>query len=63
MKVVVFWTVATSSVVKLADVSEELVTLVMEASSNSETSANFYQTTRRKNPEDSHFHTRHRENM
>jgi hypothetical protein len=37
--------------------------LMMEAASISETSINFYQTTRRNNPEDSHLHTRRRENM
>jgi hypothetical protein len=35
----------------------------MEAGSNSETTVNFYQTTRRNNPEDSHLHTRRRENL
>jgi hypothetical protein len=30
---------------------------MMEAASTSETSVNFYQTTRRNNPEDSHFHS------
>jgi hypothetical protein len=34
-----------------------LITLVMEAASYSETLVNFYQTTRRYNPEDSHLHT------
>jgi hypothetical protein len=34
-----------------------------EAASTSETSAHFYQTTRRNNPEDSHLHTRLRENL
>jgi hypothetical protein len=33
------------------------VTLMMEAASTSETSVNFYQTTRRNNPEDSHLHS------
>jgi hypothetical protein len=37
--------------------------LMMEATSTSETSVNFYQTTRRYNPEDSHLHTRRRENL
>jgi hypothetical protein len=37
--------------------------LMMEAACASETSVNFYQTTRRKNPEDSHLHTRRRENL
>jgi hypothetical protein len=36
--------------------------LMMEAASTSETSVNFYQTTRRNNPEDSHLHTSHSEN-
>jgi hypothetical protein len=36
---------------------------MMEAASTSETSVNFYQTTRHKNPEDSHLHTRRRENL
>jgi hypothetical protein len=40
-----------------------LIALMMEAVSISETSANFYQTTRRYNPEDSHLHTRRRENL
>jgi hypothetical protein len=35
----------------------------MEAASTSETSANFYQTTRRNNSEDSHLHTHRRENL
>jgi hypothetical protein len=37
--------------------------LMMKAASTSETSVNFYQTTRRNNPEDSHLHTRRRENL
>jgi hypothetical protein len=37
--------------------------LMMEAASTFETSANFYQTTRRNIPEDSHLHTRRRENL
>jgi hypothetical protein len=37
--------------------------LMMEAASTSETSVNFHQTTRRNNPEDSHLHTRRRENL
>jgi hypothetical protein len=35
----------------------------MEPESTSETSVNFYQTTLRYNPEDSHLHTRRRENL
>jgi hypothetical protein len=39
------------------------IALMMEAASTSETSLNFYQTTRRYNPEDGHLHTRIRENL
>jgi hypothetical protein len=35
----------------------------MEASRTSETLVNFYQTTRRYNPEDSHLRNHHRENL
>jgi hypothetical protein len=38
-------------------------TLMMETASTSETLVNFYQTTRRNIPEDSHLHIRHRENL
>jgi hypothetical protein len=40
-----------------------LIALMMEIISTSETSINSYQTTRRENLEDSHLHTRHRENL
>jgi hypothetical protein len=36
---------------------------MMAAENMSETSVNFYQATRRNNPEDSHLHTRRRENL
>jgi hypothetical protein len=36
---------------------------MMEAARTSETLVNFYQTTRRYNPEDSHLHTNRRENL
>jgi hypothetical protein len=39
------------------------IALMMKAASTSATSANFYHTTRRSNPEDSHFHTRRHENL
>jgi hypothetical protein len=39
------------------------IALMMEAASTSETLVNFYQTTRRYNPEDSHLHTRRLENL
>jgi hypothetical protein len=62
VKMTVFWDVAPCSLVELyrhfrgAD-------LMMEAASASETSVNFYQTTRRNIPEDSHLHTPRRENL
>jgi hypothetical protein len=37
--------------------------IMMEEASTSETSVNFYQTTRRNNPEDSHLHARRRKNL
>jgi hypothetical protein len=37
--------------------------LMMAAASTSETSVNIFQTTRRNDPEDSHLHTRRRENL
>jgi hypothetical protein len=40
-----------------------LIALIMQAASTSETSVNVYHTTRRNNPEDSHLHTRLRENL
>jgi hypothetical protein len=40
-----------------------IIPLIMKAESISETSVNFYQTTRRNIPEGSHHHTRHRENL
>jgi hypothetical protein len=40
-----------------------MIALMMEAASTSETSVNFYQTTRRNNQEDTHLHTRRRENL
>jgi hypothetical protein len=39
------------------------IALMMDATSTSETSVNYYQTTRRNNPEDSHLLTRRRENL
>jgi hypothetical protein len=36
---------------------------MMEAASTSETSVNFYQTTLRNNPDDSHLHNRRRDNL
>jgi hypothetical protein len=43
--------------------SKTAIALMMEAVNNPETSVNFYQTTRRNNPEDSYRYTRRRENL
>jgi hypothetical protein len=48
IKMAVFWDVVPCSLV-------EVITLMIEAASTSEMSVNFYQTTWRKNPEDSHL--------
>jgi hypothetical protein len=40
-----------------------IITLMMEAARTSETSVNFYQTTQRYNPEDSHLRTHRHENL
>jgi hypothetical protein len=40
-----------------------LIALMMEAVSTSKTSINFYRTTRRNKPEDSHLHAYRRENL
>jgi hypothetical protein len=40
-----------------------LIALMVVAASTSETQLNFYQITRRSNPEDSHLYTRRRENL
>jgi hypothetical protein len=47
----------------LVEVYRRFVAMMMEAVSTSETSVNCYQTTRRNIPEDSHLHTRRRENL
>jgi hypothetical protein len=56
--------------VKMADVWDvascnlvEIAMMMMDAVSISETSVNFYQTTQRNIPEDSHLHTRRRESL
>jgi hypothetical protein len=53
---------------KLTDVEEVLIAsiiraMMMEAVGISETSVNFYESTWRNIPEDSHIHIRHRENL
>jgi hypothetical protein len=54
MKTPVFWVVAPCSLVKFTDVSEVFAASTA-AANTSETPENFYQTTRRSNPEDSHI--------
>jgi hypothetical protein len=56
LKMAVLWVAAPRSL-------DRTIALMMEAASTSEMSVNFYQTTRRNNPEDSHLHTRRRENL
>jgi hypothetical protein len=46
-----------------ASIISAITTVMIEAVSTSETSVNFYQTTRRNIPEDSHLHTRMHENV
>jgi hypothetical protein len=55
MKMAVFWDVAPCSLVEVyrrLRVVCDVIALMMEAASSSETSVNFYQTARRNNPED-----------
>jgi hypothetical protein len=51
----VFWVVAPYSLVGVYQRFRGLIALMMEAARTSETLVNFYQTTRRYNPEDSHL--------
>jgi hypothetical protein len=66
MKMADFWDAAPCSLVE-TDVSEALavsiIRAMMEAVRTSETSVNFYQSTRRNIPEEIHLHTRRRENL
>jgi hypothetical protein len=67
----VFWVVAPCSLVEVYQRFREPCclhhqdneALMMEAARTSETSVNFYQTTWRYNPEDSHLRTHRRENL
>jgi hypothetical protein len=67
MKMAVFWDVAPCSLVEVyrrfRGPCSIIRALMMEAATTSETLENFYQTTHRYNPEDSHLHTRRRENL
>jgi hypothetical protein len=66
LQTAVFCVIAPCSLVevyRLSDVlAASIIRAMIEAASTSETSVNFYQTTRRSNPEDSRLHTRGREN-
>jgi hypothetical protein len=57
----VFWVIALCSLLEVLAAS--IIRAMMKAASTSETSVNFYQTTRRNNPEGIHLHIRRRENM
>jgi hypothetical protein len=69
----VFWVVAPCSVVEVYQrfrgpcrfhlQFDELIALMMEAARTSETLVNFYQTTLRYKPEDSHLRTHRRQNL
>jgi hypothetical protein len=63
LNMAVFWVVASCNLVEFYQRFRGTCYLMMEAASTSETSVNFYQTTRRYNPEDSDLHTRRRENL
>jgi hypothetical protein len=73
MKTAVFWVVAPCSLVEVCQCfrvscclhhqDDELLITLMEAARSSEMLANFYQTTRRYNPDDSHLRTHRHENL
>jgi hypothetical protein len=63
MKMAVFWIVVPCSLVEVFRRFRGLIALMMEAANTSEMSVNICQTTQRNNPEDSHLHTRRRENL
>jgi hypothetical protein len=64
-KMTVSWVVAPRSLIEIYRRFRGACCLQQqgEAASTSELSVNFYQTTRCKNPEDGHLHTRRRENL
>jgi hypothetical protein len=67
MKMAVCWDVVPCGLVefyrRFRGVARSIIALIMESASTSETSLNFYQTTRHNIPEDSHLHTRSCENL
>jgi hypothetical protein len=58
----VFWIAAPCSLVEVYQ-RFGVIAMMMEAARTSETLVNFYQTTRRYNPEESHFRAHRRENL
>jgi hypothetical protein len=62
-KMAVFWVVEPCSQIEVYRRFSGTLRPDGEGSKYSETSGNFYQTTRHYNPEYSHFHTRRRENL
>jgi hypothetical protein len=60
MNMAVFWVVAPCPLVEVyrrfRGVTASIIALMIEAASASKSSVNFYQTTRRNNPEGSHIH-------
>jgi hypothetical protein len=62
-KLIQYWRWLSSGVAMSNRVTWVVIALMMGAASTSETSVNSYQTTRHSNPEDSHLHTRRRENL
>jgi hypothetical protein len=67
MKISVFWAVAPCCLVavyrRFRGTCCLLIALMIEVASTSETSVNFYQTTRRYNREERHLYTRRCENL
>jgi hypothetical protein len=63
MKMAVFWYGAPCNLAEVYRRFRSACCLQHQAASTSEKSVNYYQNTRRNVPEDSHLHTRRRENL
>jgi hypothetical protein len=59
----VFWEIAPCSLVEVYQRFRVIIALMMDVARTSETLVNFYQTTRRYNPEDRHLRTHGRKNL